>query len=89
MLSSAKDLAYILGWEKDIEKKKSIQKQLFIELSSQEKEVYNYLLKEGKQQIDMIALHCNLPTFKAASLLLNLELKGAVKPLPGKIFEAV
>jgi DNA processing protein len=89
VLSSAKDLAYILGWEKDIEKKKSIQKQLFVDLSSQEKEVYNYLLKEGKQQIDMIALHCNLPTFKAASLLLNLELKGAVKPLPGKIFEAI
>ena len=89
VLSSAKDLAYILGWEKDNEAKKTIQKQLFIELSKPEKEVYSYLLKEGKQQIDMIGLHCNLPTFKAASLLLNLELKGVVKPLPGKIFEAV
>lgn len=89
VLSSAKDLAYILGWEKDNEAKKAIQKQLFIELSNPEKEVYSYLLKEGKQQIDMIGLHCNLPTFKAASLLLELELKGVVKPLPGKIFEAV
>ena len=89
VLSSAKDLAYILGWEKDNEAKKTIQKQLFIELSNPEKEVYSYLLKEGKQQIDMIGLHCNLPTFKAASLLLELELKGVVKPLPGKIFEAV
>ena len=89
VLSSAKDLAYILGWEKDIAAKKTIQKQLFIELSKPEKEVYSYLLKEGKQQIDIIGLHCNLPTFKAASLLLNLELKGVVKPLPGKIFEAV
>jgi len=89
VLSSAKDLAYILGWEKDQEAKKTIQKQLFIELSKPEKEVYSYLLKEGKQQIDIIGLHCNLPTFKAASLLLNLELKGVVKPLPGKIFEAV
>ena len=89
MLSSAKDLAYILNWEKDIQDKKTIQKQLFIELSDAEKYIYNYLLKEGKQQIDMIGLHCNLPTFKAASLLMNLELKGVVKPLPGKIFEAV
>ena len=89
VLSSAKDLAYILGWEKDNEAKKTIQKQLFIELSKPEKEVYSYLLKEGKQQIDMIGLHCNFPTFKAASLLMNLELKGVVKPLPGKIFEAV
>ena len=89
VLSSAKDLAYILNWEKDIEGNKTIQKQLFIELSDTEKEVYNYLLKEGKQQMDMIGLHCNLPIFKVASLLMNLELKGVVKPLPGKIFEAV
>ena len=89
VLTSAKDLAYILNWEKDTSNKKQLQKQLFIELSGQEKEVYDYLLKEGKQQIDMIGLHCNLPTFKTATILLNLELKGVIRPLPGKIFEAV
>ena len=88
-LTSANDIAYILGWEKDDEKKKTVQKQLFIELNDTEKQVYNYLLKEGKQQLDVIALHCNLPIFKIATLLLNLELKGAIKPLPGKIFEAI
>ncbi|MBJ2174040.1 DNA-protecting protein DprA [Aureibaculum sp. A20] len=88
-LTSAKDIAYILGWEKDDEKKKAIQQQLFIELNDTEKKVYNYLLKEGKQQLDIIALHCNLPIFKIATLLLTLELKGVIKPLPGKIFEAI
>ncbi|MDY7394616.1 DNA-processing protein DprA [Aureibaculum sp. 2210JD6-5] len=88
-LTSAKDVAYILGWEKDDEKKKAVQKQLFVELSDTEKQVYNYLLKEGKQQLDVIALHCNLPIFKIATLLLTLELKGIIKPLPGKIFEAI
>ena len=89
VLTSVKDLAYILNWEKDKGAKKTIQKELFIELSEAEKEVYHYLLKEGKQQLDIIALHCNLPIFKIATLLLNLELKGIIKPLPGKIFEAV
>ncbi len=89
MLTSVKDLAYILNWEKDNEAKKTIQKKLFIELSESEKEVYNYLLKEGKQQLDIIALHCNFPIYKIATLLLNLELKGMIRPLPGKIFEAV
>jgi len=89
VLTSAKDLAYILNWEKDNPLKKMVQKQLFVELSEQEQEIYNYLLKEGKQQMDMIGLHCNLPTFKAAALLLNLELKGLILPLPGKIFEAI
>nr|WP_308427628.1 hypothetical protein [Salinimicrobium marinum] len=30
-----------------------------------------------------------MPTFKAATLLLNMEIKGVVKPLPGKLFEAI
>lgn len=89
VVTSVKDLAYILNWEQDNKATKSIQKQFFTELSESEKEVYQYLQKEGKQQLDIIALHCNLPIFKVASLLLNLELKGAIKPLPGKIFEAV
>lgn len=88
-LTSVKDLAYILNWEKDNKNQKTIQKQLFVDLSTSEKEIYNYLQKEGKQQIDMIGLHCNLPTFKTAAILLNLELKGVIRPLPGKIFEAI
>ncbi len=90
VLTSAKDLLYILNWEKDNSKnKKSIQTALFIDLNTQEKTIYNYLLKEGKQQLDMIALHCNFPIHKTASILLNLELKGITRPLPGKLFEAI
>ena len=90
VLTSAKDLAYILNWEKDTgTAQKSIQKQLFVELNDQEKTIYNYLLKEGKQQLDVIALHCNFPIHKTASILLNLELKSLTRPLPGKFFEAI
>ncbi|MBQ0786319.1 MAG: DNA-protecting protein DprA, partial [Oceanihabitans sp.] len=42
-----------------------------------------------KEQLDVIALRCNLPTFKVAGLLLNMELKGVVRPLPGKLFEVI
>jgi DNA processing protein len=90
LLTSAKDLLYILNWEKDIKMpKKSIQKELFVDLDSQEKTIYKYLLKEGKQQLDIIALHCNFPIHKTASVLLNLELKSMTRPLPGKLFEAI
>ena len=88
MITSGKDLAYLLNWELK-KATKTIQKQLFIELNSTEKTIYNYLLKEGKQSLDIIALHCNLPIYKISSILLNLELKGVVRPLHGKIFEAV
>jgi len=88
MLTGAKDLVYLLNWDIH-EKPKVIQKQLFIELDETEEKIYNYLLNEGKQSLDMIALHCNFPIFKISSILLNLELKGVIKPLHGKLFEAI
>ncbi len=88
ILTSAKDLAYLLNWETDF-KEKVIQKQLFVELDEVEQIIYNYLLKEGKQTLDIIALHCNLPIYKISSILLNLELKAIIKPLHGKLFEVV
>jgi DNA processing protein len=39
--------------------------------------------------MDIIALDCDFPIFKISSLLLNMELKGVIRPLPGKLFEAL
>ena len=89
LINSAKDLEYILNWETEDKKPKNIQKQLFVELNTEEQKVFDYLLKEGKQSLDMIALHCAFPIQKTATLLFNLEMKGVTKPLPGEIYEAV
>ena len=88
LLTSAADLVYILNW--DIDKKvKMVQKQLFVDLEPQEQTVYDFLQKNGKEHIDTIALECNLPIFKISTLLLNMELKGLARPLPGKLFEVI
>jgi len=89
MITSTKDLEYILNWNSEETKPKIIQKKMFVELDDHEENIYNYLLKEGKQNLDIIALKCNFPIHKTATILLNLELKGVTKPLPGKVFEAV
>ena len=89
VLTSAADLVYILGW-KIIEKQEgTVQKQLFVELSETEKSIYQYLQLNGKQLLDTVALECNLPIFKTSSSLLNMEMKGVIRPLPGKLFEAI
>jgi len=88
VLTSAADLVYILNW--DIENKaKPVQKQLFVELESDEQKIYDFLLMNGKELLDVIALQCNFPIYKISGLLLNMELKGVIRPLPGKLFEAV
>ncbi len=88
VLTSAADLIYVLNW--DIQSKpKAIQKQLFIDLEPDEQKIYDFLLKNGKELLDIIALECDLPIFKISGTLLNMELKGIIRPLPGKMFEAV
>ena len=88
LLTSAADLVYILNW--DIEKtSRSVQKKLFVTLENEEQKIYDYLLKSGKEILDIIALECDLPIYKISGILLNMELKGVVRPLPGKLFEAI
>lgn len=89
LLTGAADLIYMLNWELEEKKQKPVQKQLFVSLEGDEQLVYDYLQKNGKQLMDVIAIECGLPVFKISSLLLNMELKGVVRPLPGKLFEAI
>jgi len=89
LLTSAADLVYALNWELETVAAKPIQRQLFVSLDSEEQQVYDYLLKNGKQLLDIIALDCGFPIFKISSVLLNMELKGVIRPLPGKLFEAL
>jgi len=89
LLSSAADLVYILNWELENKKTKTIQKQLFVSLENEEQKVYDYLVQKGKELMDIIALECEFPIYQLSSILLNMELKGVVRPLPGKLFEAI
>jgi DNA processing protein len=89
LMTSAADLVYILNWELQRESQKAVQKQLFISLTNEEQKIYDYLRKTGKEMMDIIALECDFPIYRISSILLNMELKGVIRPLPGKIFEAV
>lgn len=89
VLTDAADLIYMLNWQLEEKKQKPVQKQLFVSLENDEQRVYDYLQKNGKELMDIIALQCEMPIYKISSLLLNMELKGVIRPLPGKLFEAI
>jgi len=89
LLTGAADLIYMLNWQLEDKKAPAVQKQLFVVLEDDEQRVYDFLQKNGKEQMDIIALECGMPVFKLSSLLLTMELKGVIRPLPGKIFEAI
>ncbi|MGK0411949.1 MAG: DNA processing protein [Polaribacter sp.] len=86
LLTSANDVVKMLNWDIIEKPKKIIQKQLFIELSESEQKIYDLLSEKGSQLLDIISLECNIPMYQLSSILLQMELKGITKPLPGKMF---
>jgi DNA processing protein len=89
LLQSVKDITYLLGWDLNIKKTKTIQKQVFNNLNSQEKSILTTLLNETNISIDEIAIKANLPMSIVSTQLLLLEFKGVIKQLPGKKYEVV
>ena len=88
LLGAAEDLPFILNWTLK-PRSKALQKKVFIALGAEEKEIYNFLYTKGKSSLDSIAFNRKLPTSMAAYVLLSLELKGVLKPLPGKEYELI
>ncbi|RCT53683.1 DNA-processing protein DprA [Winogradskyella sp. KYW1333] len=89
LLSDPLDVPYLLNWQLDTNEKPTVQKQLFVELDDNEKIIYNYLKHKDKELLDVIAVDCDIPSYKIAGLLLNMELKGVIRSLPGKLFEVI
>jgi DNA processing protein len=79
------DLVKMLNWDiSPISLPKQIK--LFEELPKEHQKVVDYLQKQ-QQVIDVIALDLEMSVSNLATILLQLELKGIVKPIQGKIFK--
>ncbi|MBS9767007.1 MAG: DNA-processing protein DprA [Flavobacteriaceae bacterium] len=89
ILTSGKDLARYLNWDLEEKQPKSIQKQLFVEMSSEEQKIHDFLMSKGKQLLDVISLECQIPIHQTTTTLFQMEMKGVIRPLPGKLFEAI
>ncbi len=86
LIQSVKDIEYIMGWKAE-EILKPNQTKLFVELTIEEKLIFNILQQQDKMAIDDIALLAKLPMSKTAALLLEMEFKNLVKSLPGKMYK--
>jgi len=86
LIQSAADLVYILGWEQTKKANAPQQKQLFVELSTEEELLVSALKSSEPVTIDDLCYASKLPMSKVSSLLLTLEFSGIVKSLPGKAY---
>ena len=89
LVQTSRDILYIMGWEKTVAKKESVQRKLFVQLQPDEEVVVNLLQENGDCSMDKICLSSGIQTSKIAAALLNLEFEGIVKSLPGKMYRLV
>ncbi|MBL7722832.1 MAG: DNA-protecting protein DprA [Chitinophagaceae bacterium] len=86
LLTDAQEIIEIMGWE---EKKKSDskkQRELFIELSQEEKLIVDILKQKESVHIDDINNQSGLSSSAVAGAILSLELQSVVLSLPGKLY---
>ncbi|HRG81077.1 MAG TPA: DNA-processing protein DprA [Chitinophagaceae bacterium] len=95
LLQSAEDLLQLMGWEDEWEtdpgqgKKKGrskIQKELFIELTKEEKAIIAILQEHEAVHIDELNFKSGISNGAVAAAILRLELVNVIVSLPGKIY---
>ncbi len=87
LFTTATDILEAMNWlpkEKIIPQK---QRELFIELSADEKIVVDILQLQDNIQIDELYFKSGLSSSSVAAALLMLEMKGVVLSLPGKVYK--
>jgi DNA processing protein len=88
LLTGAADLAYILGWEKSDDLKPAEQLMLPIDLSTDERLIFEILQQyQAPLAIDDLTIKTNMATSQLAMNLLNMELQGYIRSLPGKTYK--
>jgi DNA processing protein len=87
LLTDAAELVELMNWE---DRKKSApkrQKELFIELTNEEKIIVTILNGKKSVHIDEINFKSGLSSSSVAAAILSLELQNVVLSLPGKLYQ--
>jgi len=87
LLADARELIELMNWEEKKRPMQKKQKELFIELSDDERLIFNILKEKNSVHIDEINLKSGLSSSSVAAAILSLELQNVVLSLPGKLYQ--
>ena len=82
LITSANDVIENMGWKKKKVSSQKKQRELFIELSDDERIAVNILQQQEQVQIDELYFKTKLNSIAVAAALLMLEMQGIVSSLP-------
>lgn len=84
MITGADDLLDLMNWKDG--KKKPLQKQLFLNLSPDEQKIMDILATKDAVHADELLHKTDMAISMLAATLLQLEMQGLIKTLPGKFY---
>lgn len=87
LYTDAGELMEIMGWQQKKKPGARKQKELFIELSAEEKTVVAILREKEAVHIDEINQQSGMNSSITAACILNLELQNVILSLPGKLYK--
>ena len=85
LIETHTDIEKAMNWDIKTPLVKTFQPSLFDKLTPDEEKLID-LLKGGDRFVDEITIETQLPMSRVSSLLLELEFKGMVTSLPGKMY---
>lgn len=88
LITDTKDLLRFMNWDAATEQP-AAQRNLFVELSTDEELIVQALNTKKELAIDSIGYLASLTISEVATHLLNLEFKGLVRALPGKRYSLI
>jgi DNA processing protein len=86
LVQTAEDIIFNMGWQDQGTIGKTPQPTLFTNLTGNEEALIKLLEVRGEASIDWLCINSGLPVSKVTAALLDLEFKGYVKILPGRMF---
>ncbi len=90
LIETPDDFLKLMNWDDIKEQKKSVQTQLFTELTKDELAIYTFIRKYPDGiHVNELAVETAISYSKLSSLLLEMEFKALVKCMPGGIYRSV
>jgi DNA processing protein len=89
LITGAEDLIELMNWDPKEKITKKKQRELFIELTPDERIIVDILQQRESIQIDELYFKSGLSSSAVATALLMLEMQNVVQSLPGKIYKLI
>lgn len=89
LITSANDILENMGWKEFKKPTAKKQRELFIELTNDERIIVNILQLQEQVHIDELYIKSGLSSSAVAAALLTLEMQNIISSLPGKMYKII